>query len=143
MKINNKAPLVSKNEQFIASSPESVWKTHTDISKWSEWHSEISSVEFTESLETGSQFRWKSGGLAIKSTIQTVEKNKKIVWTGKSIGSQAIHVWKFKEKQNGTLVITEESMEGWLVQILKITMPKFLEKSLNSWLEELKNKVEG
>ena len=38
---------------------------------------------------------------------------------------------------------TEESMEGWLISILKPLMPGFLDKSLDVWLKTLKNKAEG
>jgi hypothetical protein len=41
------------------------------------------------------------------------------------------------------MLTTEESMEGWLVSILKIIMPKFLEGSLDTWVQNLKGKAEG
>jgi hypothetical protein len=49
----------------------------------------------------------------------------------------------FKPQGDGTLVTTEESMEGWLIVLLKPLMPKFLEQSLDVWMSSLKTKGEG
>jgi len=49
----------------------------------------------------------------------------------------------FKPQSGGTLVITEESMEGWLIAILKRLMPHFLDKALDVWIQNLKTKAEG
>jgi len=66
-----------------------------------------------------------------------------IGWTGKSLGAQAKHMWKFIRQNNGTLVTTEESMEGWSVRLLKLAMPKFLDDSLDTWLRNLKTQAES
>jgi hypothetical protein len=66
-----------------------------------------------------------------------------IGWTGKSVGAQAKHIWKFTPKDNGTLVTTEESMEGWSVRLLKHVLPKFLDNSLDTWLRNLKTQAES
>ena len=66
-----------------------------------------------------------------------------IGWTGKSLGAQAKHIWKFIPQDNGTLVTSEESMEGWSVKVLKLVMPKFLDNSLDTWLRNLKTQAES
>ena len=48
-----------------------------------------------------------------------------------------------KPHQDGTLVTTEESMDGWLVNVMKVMMPRFLDKSLDGWLQSLKRQAEG
>lgn len=72
-----------------------------------------------------------------------IEQDHLIGWTGKSQGAQAKHIWKFMPQDNGTLVTTEESMEGWSVRLLKLVMPKFLDNSLNTWLRNLKIQAES
>jgi hypothetical protein len=94
-------------------------------------------------LAIGSIFQFKSGGLTITATIQVVEPNQQIGWTGRASGTQASHVWRLTPRPNGTLLTTEESMEGWLVSLLKFIMPKFLERSLDTWLQSLKGKAES
>jgi hypothetical protein len=34
-------------------------------------------------------------------------------------------------------------MTGWLVSLLKLLAPEFLDKSLEGWLHDLKSKAEG
>ena len=143
MNINPQAPLVAHKEKFIQASPEIVWEIHTAIDKWPEWHPGIEVARLEGPLEAGSGFQWKSGGLSIRSTIQVVEPNLQIGWKGRALGTRASHLWTFKPHEDGTMLITEESMEGWLVSILKLLMPRFLEESLDTWLGSLKEVAES
>jgi hypothetical protein len=120
-----------------------VWKVHTDIDAWSGWQSGISSARTLSPLEAKSEFEWKSGGLTIRSTVQSFEPTRCISWTGASLGTRAMHTWTFTAGQGGTLVTTDESMTGWLVSLLKVIMPTFLDKSLDLWLRDLKTKCES
>jgi hypothetical protein len=143
MRINDQAALIAHREIFIQAPAEAVWKLHTDINAWSQWQPGITTSNLAGPLAVGSIFQFKSGGLAITATIQVVEPNQQIGWTGQALGAQARHIWRLTPHQNGTLLTTDESMEGWLVSILKLIMPKFLERSLDTWLESLKSKAEG
>jgi uncharacterized protein YndB with AHSA1/START domain len=138
------APLTTAQKRLvIEASPEVVWKVHTDINAWSQWHSSISSARAVAPLAVGSSFKWKSSGLTITSTVHTLEPNQRISWTGKSLGTQADHTWMLQAQNWGTLVTTEESMAGWLVSLLKLLTPTFLDRSLDVWLRDLKNKAEA
>jgi hypothetical protein len=119
-----------------------VWDILTDINSWSQWQTAVSSARATMPLSVGSTFVWKSGGLTITSTVQILEPNKRITWTGKSIGTDAKHTWIVQAQNEGTVAHTNEEMSGWLVGILKLVFPGFLEKSLDAWLLDLKNKAE-
>jgi uncharacterized protein YndB with AHSA1/START domain len=143
MEINHQAPLVSQKEMFIQASPEVIWKIHTAINDWPQWQPTIDMANLDGPLAIGSIFQWKSGGLTITSTIQVVEPNRQVGWTGKALGTRASHTWIFKPHNGGTMLTTEESMEGWLVSILKLFMPRFLEGSLDTWVQSLKSKAEG
>jgi hypothetical protein len=143
MEINHRAPLVSHKEISIQASPDIVWKIHTAINDWPEWHPGIDMANLEGALAAGSVFQWKSGGLTITSTIQVVEPGRQIGWTGKALGTRARHIWTLEPHDDGTKLTTEESMEGWLVSILKLVMPKFLEESLDTWVQRLKIKAEA
>lgn len=143
MRINPHASLIAHQEILIQAPAEVVWKTHTDINAWSQWQPGITMAKLTGPLAIGSIFQFQSGGLTITGTIQVVEPNQQIGWTGRALGAQARHVWLLTPHQNGTLLTTDESMEGWLVNLLKFIMPKFLERSLDTWLQSLKIKAEG
>jgi uncharacterized protein YndB with AHSA1/START domain len=143
VEINAQAPLVARKEIFIQASPDKVWDIQTDINSWKDWQPDISRAQLYGDLTVGSVFRWTSGGLAITSMLQEVEPGRRIAWTGHALGSNAKHIWIFRPQDDGTLVTTEESMEGWLIRLLKPLMPRFLEQSLDVWLSSLKTKAEG
>ena len=143
MEINHQAPLVAHKEILIQATPEAVWSIQADINAWKEWQPDISKSQINGALSTGSNFVWTSGGFTIISMLQEVIPQARIAWTGKAMWSQARHIWTFRPQSGGTLVTTEESMEGWLISIMKILMPNFLDKSLDVWLTALKNKSEG
>ena len=143
MEINHQAPLSTRKEIFIQAPPEIVWKIHTDINGWSQWHPGITMARLDGPLAAGSVFRWKSGGFTLTSTIQVVEPDRRIGWIGKGLGSKAIHIWMLEAHNDGTQLITEESMEGWLVRLLKGMMHKTLKESLDTWLQSLKKQAES
>jgi uncharacterized protein YndB with AHSA1/START domain len=143
LEINQHAPLLAHKDIFIEAPPQIVWKIHIDIDNWSRWQTAITASKLESPLAVGSAFRWRSGGLNVTSTVQVLEPNRLIGWTGKSLGAQAKHIWKFIPQDNGTMVTTEESMEGWSVGLLKLVMPKFLVNSLDTWLRNLKTQAES
>ena len=114
-----------------------------DINAWKEWQPDISKSQLDGTLTTSSVFRWTSGGFGVTSTLQEVVSQQRIAWTGQAFGSKARHIWMFKSQHDGTLVTTEESMEGWLISLLKPFMPGFLDKSLDVWTKNLKKKAEA
>ncbi len=136
-------PLISKRSALIAASPKIVWRAHTDINSWSQWHRSISSARGDVPLAVGSAFEWKSGGLTIVSTVHTLERNRRISWSGRSLGTRANHTWMLVARDGGTLVTTQESMVGWLVSLLRLLTPGFLDRSLDVWLRDLKQKAES
>lgn len=142
MEINDKAPAVVRKEIVINALPEEVWDIHTDINGWSDWNPDIASSKLQGPLAVGTVFSWKSRGMNITSTIQEIEPSNRIGWTGTGFGARARHIWTLEPNGKGTLIKTEESLEGWLVTLLKGRMRKNLETSLNAWLIDLKNEVE-
>ncbi|WP_089874432.1 SRPBCC family protein [Epilithonimonas hungarica] len=93
-------------------------------------------------FKPGSSFNWKSNGLTITSTLQTVEINKMVGWSGPAFGAFAIHTWYFTEHNGQTTIRVEESMEGWLVTLLKSTFQSSLDTSIEYWLDALKTEAE-
>jgi hypothetical protein len=143
MEINQQAPLVSRKEIFIQAQPQTVWKIHTDINSWSQWQPGIAFSKLEGALKVGAVFQWKPGGITINSRVEIVEPNARMGWTGTAIGTLARHIWTFKPHKDGMLLTTEESMDGWLTRALKVMMPGFLDKSLDTWLQSLKKKAES
>lgn len=143
MDIDYKAPLHAEKDILISAPLEKVWSEITQIDQWSTWQPDVTSSRLDGTLVKGTMFYWKAKGLNIASTLQIVEPVQRIGWTGKSLGMQAIHIWIFEKRKEGTYVKTKESLSGWFPRVLKLFDPKFLEKSLQNSLQVLKKHVEG
>ncbi len=143
MDINRSAPAVASAEAVIDAPPAVVWAVQTDLRAWPEWNADVSSIQFSGALVPGTRFRWKAGGLPITSTLEVVEAQRKIGWTGRApLGIHAVHTWTFEPEGGGTRVRTEESFEGWLVRALAGWMRRMLAESLAKGLAALKTEAE-
>lgn len=144
MEINENAVLKTSKEIEVHAPVEKVWNIQTNIDAWHEWQPEVSDAKLASGLESGATFVWKSGGVRLTSTIGKVSENNFIGWNGRGLGASAIHIWEFKQMENGnTLVRTKESMDGWLVRLLKGMINKKLNESLDIWLKSLKQAAES
>ncbi|OJX47937.1 MAG: hypothetical protein BGO78_05255 [Chloroflexi bacterium 44-23] len=143
MEIDINAPLSSAKEIHIEAPLENVWTLLTDIEKWTDWQPDITSAKLEGPLVAASVFRWKAKGLSIVSTLHTVEPQHEIGWSGVSPGMFAIHNWTMETAENGTRVVTKESLTGWFARLLKIVDPHFLDKSLETILLRLKAQIEN
>ena len=142
MDINEHAPAIAKAEIRVQAPLETVWRIQCDIDRWSEWNPDIQRSKLEGPLSTGSVFRWKSGGAAIVSTLREIEPMRKIAWTGKAIGIRAAHSWSFERQGDSVAVVTRESFDGWLPHIFPRTLRKMLDRSLRTWLQNLKRRAE-
>ena len=136
--IHEDAPVVTKKSTVINAPIQKVWKVFCDVDNWNVWQKEIVSPKINGEFKAGTSFNWKSNGLTITSTLQTVEANKMVGWSGPAFGSFAIHTWYFTEQNGKTTVRIEESMEGWLVKLLKNKFQTGLDTSIEHWLNYLK-----
>jgi hypothetical protein len=91
----------------------------------------------------GTIFRWKAGPGTITSTIQLVDRPRRIAWTGRTLGINAIHAWHFEARDGGTFVRTEESYEGVVAGVLRGWLQKTLDRALDDELQDMKAEVEG
>lgn len=140
--INQDAPVVQSNEIYIKAAPDKVWEVLINIENWDEWNNKIKNPKLQEELKVGATFTWKTNGSKIKSKIHTYKTNQAIGWTGKTLGARAIHNWYLEPTERGTLVKVEESMEGWIVKLMKKKINKTLKEDMAYWLEQLKIKSE-
>jgi uncharacterized protein YndB with AHSA1/START domain len=143
MEINKSAPAVATHEILIRASAQRIWELLSEIDRWPSWNPAVKGAKLNGVFEVGTTFNWKSGGIAIVSTLQEIQPTTKLVWTGKAIGTRAIHVWSLKSTLTGVLVCTSESFDGWLVSLMRKAMQKTLDESLVAWLDEIKRCAES
>ncbi len=143
MQINTNAPAVASSEIWVAAPPELVWDVVADFARWPEWNSDVKEMSVDAGpTAAGTTFTWKAGPGTITSTVQKVDRPTAIGWTGKTLGIEAIHVWRFEPREHGTVVHTVESWEGLLARALRGRMQRTLQRSLDDGLVRLKAEAE-
>jgi uncharacterized protein YndB with AHSA1/START domain len=117
---------------------EKVWALVVDIDHWPQWNKAVEKAHLVGPVARGSVFNWKSGGLGIRSTFQDVVPMQRLSWTGRTVGTSALHSWAFETTDRGVVVTTTESFDGWLPAIMPGTMQKKLDDTLPALLASLK-----
>ena len=142
MEINRDAPVLGKATIGIAARPERVWDVLTDIEAWPAWNPDVKSARLSGGLAPGSEFRWKAGGVKIRSRLEEVDAPRQIGWTGKTIGIKARHVYRLEAHPSGTRVASEESYDGWAATLFSGRMQSTLQAALDNGLLHLKAEAE-
>jgi hypothetical protein len=142
VEVDKAAPVVAATEIEIAAGPEAVWDVLTDFGRWPTWNSDVKSISFGGEVSEGAEFRWKAGPGTITSTIRRVERPRLIGWTGKTLGTNAVHVYRLEPRDGKTLVRTEESFSGLVARLARGPLQRMLKRSLDTGLERLKARVE-
>jgi hypothetical protein len=142
MEINRQAPACAAAQTYIEAPVALVWSIQTDLEGWPDWNPDVGSMDLRGPISPGTEFRWKAGGLPIVSKFEEVDRPQRIVWTGRTLGIRAIHVWRFEERASGVAVQTEESFDGPVARLFARTMRRTLATSLEKWLAALKAECE-
>jgi hypothetical protein len=116
--------------------------TIADFESWPGWNPDVRRMALEGPVAEGTTFRWKAGPGTITSTLRSVARPGEIGWTGKTVGTHAVHVWRLQPRDGRTRVTTAESFEGWLPQLLRGLVRKQLQKSLDAGLSGLKVEAE-
>ena len=142
MEINHSAPATASAETLIHAPLDTAWSIQSNIRDWAQWNPEVAFIDLGGPLMPGTEFRWKAGGVSIKSILREVEPMRRLAWTGQTLGIRAIHVWMFEEQDGDVRVRTEESLDGLLVRLFARSMRKMLASSLKKGLKALKVECE-
>jgi len=136
------AAAYSQAQTPIAAKPGRVWGLLSDIDRWPTWNALVQSAVLSGPLHPGSIFKWKSKGITIVSTLQEVTPNERLAWSGKALGTDAIHVWELEPTDQGVILRTEESFGGWLPWLMPKAMQRTLDETLPAWLQAIKSEAE-
>jgi hypothetical protein len=141
MRVDEYAPVVAKREIAVAAKPELVWELLTEVDHWAGWNPDVTSASQPD-LRAGGVFRWKAGTVPVTSTLCEVEPPRVLGWTGTSMGTRAVHVWRLRPDGDRTIARTEESWTGVLARLLPGVMRRRLHRALDTWLDHLKAEAE-
>ncbi len=142
MEINQTAPVTATDGTHIDAPVEMTWHILADIENWPQWNPAVSRVDLATPIVQDSEFRWKADGTTINSRMEEILPPHRLVWSGRTLGIRAVHVWKFETRDGGTYVTTEESFEGLVARLLARPLRKMLSKSLRQGLSALKAEAE-
>jgi uncharacterized protein YndB with AHSA1/START domain len=142
VEVRRNAPVVAASEIDIAASPETVWDVLTDLGRWPSWNPDVKSMSFGGEAREGAVFRWRAGPGTISSTIRRVDRPRLIGWTGKTLGIEAVHVYRLEPRDGGTHVTTEESYEGVVARLFRGPLDRMLKTALDTGLDRLKTEAE-
>jgi uncharacterized protein YndB with AHSA1/START domain len=142
VEVSRNAPVVAKGEIEIGASPEAVWSALTDFERWPSWNPDVKSMSFGGEVGEGAVFRWRAGPGTITSTIRRVDPPRLIGWTGKTLGIEAVHVYRLEPRGSGTHVTSEESYEGLVARLFRRPISRMLKSALDKGLERLKTETE-
>ncbi len=142
MDVNRQAPVIAKTEMQITADRQTVWETLVDFETWPEWRRDVRSMSLRGTVAPGSTFEWRAGPGTIKSRLEEVDAPSKIAWTGSTLGTKAVDVFRLEAHDGGTLVTEEESWDGLLAWLLRSRMRRTLRAALDRGMEELKVEAE-
>lgn len=137
MDVPIEAPVRASAQRVIPAPLSLVWSVHTDFHGWPRWNPDVASIELHGPLAPGTVFNWKSGGSSITSKLEQVLPERRIVWTGRTMGIRAVHAWTFEETPEGVKVSTGESFDGLVASLLRMPLRKMLKTSLEGGLDYL------
>lgn len=142
MEVDRSAPVLAESRIDIAAAPDVVWEVIADFERWSAWNPDVKSMSLAGPVAEGTMFRWKAGPSTITSTLRCLDRPTEIGWTGKTLGINAVHVWRFEASDGQTRASTAESWAGWLPRLLRGPMRKQLQKGLDASLPHLQAEAE-
>jgi Polyketide cyclase / dehydrase and lipid transport len=140
--IASTAPVVSAHEIEIDAPIDRVWGVLTAIDRWPAWNPDVKSVWIDSPVAEGVTFRWKAGPGTITSRIEHLDRPRLVVWSGRTLGIRAIHVWRFEARDGNTLARTEESYDGLVARVLRRSLQKMLDTALTDGAGYLKTEAE-
>jgi uncharacterized protein YndB with AHSA1/START domain len=135
-----------RNELDVAAPCHRVWAWLVRADRWPTWYSNSQDVELEHAasiagLSLGTQFRWKTFGVRLRSVVEEFVPGERIAWTAKAFGVDAYHAWLLTPTATGCHVLTEETQNGWLAALSQFFMPNRMHNGHQMWLERLQEKA--
>lgn len=142
MDLSQNAPVRGQTQTLIAARPSLVWDVLARIEDWPDWNPDIQSMRIDGPVQVGTTFRWKSGGMSIRSILRVVEPLRVIAWSGEAPGIRAMHVWRLSADRAGTMVWTGETFDGMLPRLFRKQLMRKLSEALDDSIVALRAECE-
>jgi uncharacterized protein YndB with AHSA1/START domain len=141
----SRAPVHVRNGIEIAAPCERVWAWLARAELWPTWYDNAADVQFLNGpgpdLAPGTQFRWRTFGVRIVSTVQEFEPPFRMAWDAITTGVEAWHAWLLEPTAGGCHVTTEETQYGVFARTGDLLMPNRMSRGHQRWLEGLRDQA--
>jgi uncharacterized protein YndB with AHSA1/START domain len=136
-----RCPVHVRNEIVVPAAPERVWTWLVRAPLWPTWYPNSQNVQLLsgnpDRLELGSEFKWRTFGVAIRSKVIEFQPPGRIAWNAFGLGVDACHAWLIEPVAGGTRILTEETQYGWAARLNTLFMPGRMHRFHQVWLENL------
>lgn len=140
-RIHDGAAVKAKVRIGFPAKPGCVWKSITEIDAWGVWNPKVSGARLLDRFGPKADFKWKAGGMPIRSRVQRVDSGRVLTWTGTMLGIKAIRKWELEENAGDSARIeVAESLDGLIVR--PFLTDRSLAAELDRWLVRLKDHCE-
>lgn len=140
----HESPIYTLNELVIAAPPERIWPWLIRAGRWPEWYANARDVVIDgggENLLPGVEFNWITFGVRVRTKVEEFVPNRRLSWSGRTLGSTAYHGWVLTPVAGGTRVVTEETQRGFVASLFRGLLRPGLRKWHQRWLEGLAEKA--
>ncbi len=143
----NKSIVYICNSIDINASTEQTWSWLVSAGMYHQWYKHWKNVRFDDKKQiaikkVGDVFTPKIKGNSVPTTVIDFHPMKQLAWTGKDMGIRGVHSWILHETPNGCHVITEETLIGWPLYLVKKAVRYQISKWHDYWLQQLKTHAE-
>lgn len=142
MEIDRDAPVIAQASVQVHADRETVWDVLSDFARWPTWNEEIHEMSAEGPLAPGTEFAWRAGPGLIRSRLIEVDPPREIGWSGRTFGVRAVDLFRLEERDGGTLVVEEESWDGFPARFLKQRLRHMLQDAIEKGLHSLKVEAE-
>jgi uncharacterized protein YndB with AHSA1/START domain len=142
----DRAPVHVRNEIDIPASPAQVWPWLIRAPLWPTWYpnsSEVRLVGGATELALGTEFRWRTFGASLRSTVEEFVPPERLAWSARGTGVEVYHAWLITAIPTGCHVLTEESQYGILARLDHLLRPLRMGAGHDDWLRRLGEKALG
>jgi uncharacterized protein YndB with AHSA1/START domain len=135
------APVHVRNSLKISAPAADVWAWLVRAERWPDWYPNAARVRILRGggpeLALGTEFRWRTFGVGIRSTVREFVPGRRIAWDGRSLGIDVYHAWLIEESADGCRVLTEETQHGAIARLGAWLIPTRMSDFHQIWLENL------
>jgi uncharacterized protein YndB with AHSA1/START domain len=124
------------------STAERLWEILTDVKAWPEWQGTSYVEPPAGPLQKGSTFVAELGGHRWNLTVTEADRPRRLVWTGRHMGLEAVHEWEFAQTGGRTRAISRDSVSGWMLLFIHAMVERRVSDTDANWPVRLKFRAE-